>query len=50
MEDDSMRFDEDATVVNLAQELEFDELDGGDTSVEMELLFARVKAARYAGA
>ena len=49
MEDDSRRFDEDATLVNFGDELQFDELDG-DMDIEAELLLARVKAARYAGA
>jgi hypothetical protein len=47
MEDDSMRFDEDATVVNLEEELEFDEFH--ESNAELELLFSRVKAARLAG-
>ncbi|HYL87747.1 MAG TPA: hypothetical protein VEU32_03160 [Burkholderiales bacterium] len=48
MDDDSRRFDEDATLVNFGEELEFGELDG-DMDVETELLVARVRAARYAG-
>ena len=50
MEDDSRRFDEDATLVNFADELEFDKLDDADMEIEAELLVARVRAARYAGA
>ena len=50
MEDDSRRFDEDATFVNFADELEFDDLDDADMEIEAELLVARVRAARYAGA
>ncbi len=49
MEDDSRRFDEDRTTVNFAAELAFDELDD-DSALEMELLAARVRAARNAGA
>jgi len=49
MEDDSRRFDEDATTINFADELEFDEVDDVDLEV-VELLSARVRAARYAGA
>ena len=49
MEDDSRRFDEDQTTVNFAAELDFDELEGEDRELEIELLAARVQAARYAG-
>jgi hypothetical protein len=50
MEDDSRRFDEDEMTANFAGELEFDELDEAELSAETELLVARVRAARYAGA
>lgn len=50
MEDDSRRFDEDETTVNFAAELDFDELDAADMGPEIELLAARVQAARSAGA
>jgi len=46
MEDDSGRFDEDATTANFADELEFDDVDDVDVEV-VELLCARVRAARY---
>jgi len=49
MEDDSRRFDEDATTINFADELEFDEVDDMDFEL-MEMLSVRVRAARYAGA
>jgi hypothetical protein len=49
MEDDSRRFDEDRTTVNLAEALEFD-MDAAEMDPETELLVARVRAARYAGA
>jgi hypothetical protein len=45
MEDDSRRFDEDATTLNLAEELDFDELDEVDFELA-EMLCARVRAAR----
>ena len=50
MEDDSRRFDEDATTVNFAGELDFAELDAEDVNFEVELLAVRVLAARYTGA
>jgi len=50
MEDDNKRFDDDETTVNFAGELEFDELDEAELGAEAELLVARVRAARYAGA
>jgi len=49
MEDGSRRFDEDATTINFADEIEFDEVDEADFEL-LELLSARVRAARYVGA
>ena len=49
MDDDTKRFDEDQTLANFGDALEFDEVDEIELSVETEQLVACVKAARYAG-
>ena len=50
MDQDNMRFDEDATVVNFDDVLDFQEFVDEVSDVQIELLAARVKAARFAGA
>lgn len=50
MDLDNMRFDEDATVVNVGELLEFDEIAADGDDPEVERLIARVHAARLAGA
>ena len=47
---DYERFDHDETVTELDAELEFEELDDTESLAEVELLVARVRAARLAGA
>jgi len=49
VEDDSLRFDEDQTTVNLGELLEFDEIDESETDAELYQLMSRVQAARFTG-
>jgi hypothetical protein len=50
MDYDRMGFDEDETAAECDRELEFVEFDESDNDVEVQLLVARVRAARLAGA
>jgi hypothetical protein len=50
MDDEGKRSDGDETAVGFDDGPEFDELEDRESDIEIQLLFQRVRAARFAGA